>query len=74
MDVNTEEVASVMHQQRVKALVHGHTHRPARHQLLVDKTPSTRWVLGDWHPDGAMYVRLDGGALSLCEFTPDSPV
>jgi len=44
MDVTAGEVDKVMARHRVRQLIHGHTHRPGRHQ-----GPSgTRWVLGDW--------------------------
>ncbi|NNC65036.1 MAG: UDP-2,3-diacylglucosamine diphosphatase, partial [Gammaproteobacteria bacterium] len=33
---------------------HGHTHRPAVHEFLVDDTPATRIVLGDWYDSGSV--------------------
>ncbi len=52
MDVTDTEVARVMAQADVDLLIHGHTHRPARHQLQVNDTPAERIVLGDWHDTG----------------------
>ncbi len=34
-----------------RVMVHGHTHRPARHVLAVDGTRRERWVLPDWDCD-----------------------
>lgn len=48
-DVNHEEVTKVMTQHKVRTLIHGHTHRPAVHQLADDKR---RIVLGDWDTQG----------------------
>ncbi|WP_420800954.1 UDP-2,3-diacylglucosamine diphosphatase [Pseudomonas cavernicola] len=51
-DVNPEEVPSVMAAHGVRTLIHGHTHRPATHQLHVDGEPARRIVLGDWDKQG----------------------
>jgi UDP-2,3-diacylglucosamine hydrolase len=48
-DVNPEEVRRVMDQYKVHTLIHGHTHRPAVHELDGDKR---RIVLGDWDTQG----------------------
>ena len=48
MDVNSEAVTECMAQQAVKTLIHGHTHRPNRHQLDAERQ---RIVLGDWGQD-----------------------
>lgn len=49
MDVNLAEVSRVMQSAGVQRLIHGHTHRPARHQLEINNQPAERIVLGDWH-------------------------
>ncbi|WP_333609711.1 UDP-2,3-diacylglucosamine diphosphatase [Arsukibacterium sp.] len=49
MDVTPEEVPKVMAQYGVTKLIHGHTHRPAVHQLEVNNQPAERYVLGDWY-------------------------
>ncbi|MDR5902002.1 UDP-2,3-diacylglucosamine diphosphatase [Halomonas icarae] len=50
MDVTQNEVTRVMAEQGVTTLIHGHTHRPAVHELEVDGQPARRIVLGDWQP------------------------
>ena len=49
MDVNADEVARVLREQSVCRLIHGHTHRPARHVHVVDGHDCERWVLPDWY-------------------------
>jgi len=48
MDVTPEEVPKVMMQHQVKTLIHGHTHRPAVHDVALDNKQGRRIVLGDW--------------------------
>lgn len=52
MDVTPEEVEKVIREHNVDTLIHGHTHRPARHSLTIDGAPAERIVLGDWDKDG----------------------
>ncbi|WP_405237684.1 UDP-2,3-diacylglucosamine diphosphatase [Lentisalinibacter orientalis] len=54
MDVNADAVAAALREVGVTTLVHGHTHRPAVHELDLDGTPATRIVLGDWYEQGTM--------------------
>ena len=48
MDVNAEAVEAAMRAAGVRLLIHGHTHRPARHALVIDGATATRIVLPDW--------------------------
>ena len=48
MDVTPEEVVKVMEEHGVQCLIHGHTHRPAVHELVANDQPAQRIVLGDW--------------------------
>jgi UDP-2,3-diacylglucosamine hydrolase len=48
MDVTPEEVVREMEAHRVQRLIHGHTHRPAVHDLTANGQPAKRIVLGDW--------------------------
>lgn len=52
MDVTPDEVIRVMQAAGVQRLIHGHTHRPARHPLTLAGEPAERIVLGDWHHQG----------------------
>ena len=48
MDVNAGAVDAAMRAAGVRLLIHGHTHRPARHALVLDGAPAMRIVLPDW--------------------------
>lgn len=54
MDVTPEEVLKVMSQNNVNLLIHGHTHRPAIHELTVNNSQAKRIVLGDWYTQGSI--------------------
>ena len=55
MDVTPDEVVAAMESQGVQQLIHGHTHRPAIHELTANSRPATRYVTGDWH-EQAWYI------------------
>jgi UDP-2,3-diacylglucosamine hydrolase len=38
----------------VKRLIHGHTHRPAIHELVLNNQSAQRIVLGDWYEQGSV--------------------
>jgi UDP-2,3-diacylglucosamine hydrolase len=48
MDVNDDAVAALLREYGYPRLIHGHTHRPKRHEHIVDGRSCERWVLGDW--------------------------
>jgi UDP-2,3-diacylglucosamine hydrolase len=64
MDVTPSEVERMLADNQVSTLIHGHTHRPAVHQLANGRT---RIVLGDWDSNG-WFVRIAGGKASLEHF------
>lgn len=67
MDVTPEEVVSVMQSHGIRTLIHGHTHRPAIHDLIIDGAGAKRYVLGDWDKLG-WCIKLDGNDLKLESF------
>ena len=52
VDVTQDEVPLIMAEHGVRTLIHGHTHRPATHQLQVNGQTAQRIVLGDWDKQG----------------------
>ncbi|MAK90384.1 MAG: UDP-2,3-diacylglucosamine diphosphatase [Oleibacter sp.] len=48
MDVTPEEVVKDLETHGVQRMIHGHTHRPAVHELTANGSPAKRIVLGDW--------------------------
>lgn len=49
MDVTPEEVVKELEHHGVQLMIHGHTHRPAIHDLEANGEPARRIVLGDWN-------------------------
>lgn len=60
MDANAVAVERAFDDYDVKTMIHGHTHRPAKH----DHHGRTRWVLGDWG-QFLWYAVLDENGVSL---------
>jgi UDP-2,3-diacylglucosamine hydrolase len=67
MDADPRAVLDVMAACGVRTLVHGHTHRPAVHQLELDGRPARRIVLGAWHRSGSCLAWNRDGGFSLQE-------
>jgi UDP-2,3-diacylglucosamine hydrolase len=68
MDVNDGAVREALRAHGLTRLVHGHTHRPARHTLEVDGRRCERWVLPDWYNGRGGYLAVDdaGPRLLAC--------
>ncbi|SFK32482.1 UDP-2,3-diacylglucosamine diphosphatase [Methylophaga sulfidovorans] len=71
MDVNQAEVEKVMFENNVKLLIHGHTHRPAIHQVTLNNSDAYRIVLGDWE-DKVSYLLVDDQQLTLHDHRLDN--
>lgn len=54
MDVNQNTVNKTMLNHNVQCLIHGHTHRPAIHEFLIENNKCKRIVLGDWYEQGSV--------------------
>ena len=67
MDVNQDAVREAFRKHGVRVMIHGHTHRAARHKIVVDGRRCERWVLPDWYGRGG-YLALDGTGLRLISF------
>ena len=66
-DVNTESVVKALNDNKCDLLIHGHTHRPAIHQIRSAQGPSTRIVLGDWDEKG-WYLKVNSSGYELISF------
>ncbi|WP_158969730.1 UDP-2,3-diacylglucosamine diphosphatase [Paraglaciecola sp. L3A3] len=64
MDVTPEDVVLSMQQHQVKRLIHGHTHRPAIHDLVIDGQTAQRIVLGDWYDQGSI-LKVSSAGVNL---------
>ena len=63
-DVSPATVDDYFRRYGVDTLIHGHTHRPAIHDLDVDGRHCQRIVLGDWYEQGSV-LRVDDGQFDL---------
>ena len=48
MDINQNSLENFMRDHNVLTVIHGHTHRPAVHEFILDGRNARRFVLGDW--------------------------
>ena len=62
MDVAPATVEDVFRATGAELMIHGHTHRPAKHELTVDGRARTRWVLGDWYERGS-YLEVSAAGI-----------
>lgn len=58
LDVESGAVDTAFRKANVARIVHGHTHRPAHHRLVVDGRACERYVLADWYDRGT-YLEFD---------------
>ena len=58
MDVNQGAIERALRESGAEILLHGHTHRPAVHDIDLGDRKAKRIVLGDWYEQGS-YVRWD---------------
>jgi UDP-2,3-diacylglucosamine hydrolase len=66
MDVNSDAVAQAFRVAEVRRMIHGHTHRPGIHDMVIDGTPAQRIVLGAWYEQGS-YLFYERGTYQLRE-------
>ncbi|MEF8699001.1 MAG: UDP-2,3-diacylglucosamine diphosphatase [Candidatus Accumulibacter sp. UW26] len=64
MDVNPAATDDFLRAHGYASLIHGHTHRPARHDHLVDGIHVERWVLADWQATHGECLCWNGEQLS----------
>jgi UDP-2,3-diacylglucosamine hydrolase len=64
MDVAIPTVEQTFRDHGAARMIHGHTHRPARHEHQVDGSTRERLVLDDWEEDGSY---LEASAAGIVE-------
>ena len=68
MDVTQSEVEHALQTADVSIMIHGHTHRPAVHELTLSTGTAVRFVLGDWH-ESMQYLAISDSGADLLTFT-----
>ncbi|MFG6137142.1 UDP-2,3-diacylglucosamine diphosphatase [Halomonas sp. B23F22_10] len=61
MDVTPAEVVQALREHGVTTMIHGHTHRPAAHDVDLDGATARRFVLGDWQPNQGWEIEVAPG-------------
>ena len=56
MDVNDQAVEAIFNENQIDLMIHGHTHRPMKHEIVLDGNAYYRYVLGDWTEDHAIII------------------
>jgi UDP-2,3-diacylglucosamine hydrolase len=72
MDVTPSTVEAVLRKHGYPRLIHGHTHRPALHEHVVDGRKCERWVLADWYATGS-YLQSDVRGCAAVSLQDSSP-
>jgi len=68
MDVNQQAVIEALERNQAEWLIHGHTHRPAIHDISMPNGKlAKRAVLGAWHYQGSM-ISVTPAGIELIEF------
>lgn len=67
MDVTQSAVEQVLIAQQAPTMIHGHTHRPAVHQFVIEDKLYERMVLGDWDHYG-WYTKIDASGAKQHRF------
>lgn len=53
-DASPDAISETLRRYGIDTLIHGHTHRPAIHELEIEGRPHRRIVLGDWYEQGSV--------------------
>ena len=61
MDASEGAVLAALRAAGVRALIHGHTHRPGVHEFVLDGARARRYVLGAWYEQGSVLRRDRAG-------------
>ena len=64
MDLNPGATEDFLRDHGYATFIHGHTHRPAVHQHIVDGIYVERWVMADWHEESGECLCWDGEQLT----------
>jgi UDP-2,3-diacylglucosamine hydrolase len=64
MDVNDDTVVATMRRYGVSRLIHGHTHRPAVHDVDLGERTGQRFVLAEWIDQAEVLAWSDRGWLN----------
>jgi UDP-2,3-diacylglucosamine hydrolase len=64
MDLDAAATDGFLRRYAYATMIHGHTHRPGRHEHCIDGVCVERWVLADWREERGEYLAWDGHRLT----------
>ncbi len=74
MDVNAKAVENLLRDHHYPPiLIHGHTHKPFHHTIMLDEHKIDRWVLGDWYEQGS-YLMMNAKGCHSIPLIKDNPI
>ena len=68
MDVSRDAVERAFEESGCDVMIHGHTHRPGRHEYRVAGRERVRWVLPDWYERGGYLEASPAGIRAIEAF------
>ena len=68
MDVSRDAVERAFEESGCDVMIHGHTHRPGRHEYRVAGRERVRWVLPDWYERGGYLEASPAGIRAVEAF------
>jgi len=68
MDVSRDAVERAFEESGCDVMIHGHTHRPGRHEYRVAGRDRVRWVLPDWYQRGGYLDASPAGIRAIDAF------
>ena len=68
MDVSRDAVERAFEESGCDVMIHGHTHRPGRHEYRVGGRDRVRWVLPDWYERGGYLEASPAGIRAVDAF------
>jgi UDP-2,3-diacylglucosamine hydrolase len=70
-DLNPAATDDFLREHGYVTFIHGHTHRPATHDHIVDGIHVERWVLADWHEHHGECLAWNGEILTREAVLPE---
>jgi UDP-2,3-diacylglucosamine hydrolase len=65
MDVSPDAVERAFEESGCDVMIHGHTHRPGRHEYTIGGRKRVRWVLPDWYERGGYLEASPAGIRAI---------
>lgn len=69
--IEEQRVSEMLQKANSLLMIHGHTHQPAVHEIIIDEHTAKRFVLGDWHAS-THFIKATDDKLELIQYSLDS--